>query len=63
MIDPTDATTVPKEMRGEVFHEVMVALEKALDERHVRLDLFGRLELLDLALDELEASFDPPHRH
>jgi hypothetical protein len=54
----TDPVTVPLDVRREALTAAMAGLEDCLAEHGVELDLFGRLELLDLALADLAAEYD-----
>lgn len=68
VIDPTDATTVDAVNRREALNAAMTGLEAYLAEHRIHLDLFGRLELLGLALDDLcdvydAADLTPPPTH
>jgi hypothetical protein len=58
MIDPIDATTVPYGIRREALNAAMVALEAYLAANEIHLDALARLELLDLALDDLAGEYD-----
>jgi hypothetical protein len=65
VIDPTDASTVPVDARDRVLSRLVTELERALADERIHLDYFGRLELLELALDDLEERFTehlPPVR-
>lgn len=46
------AAAVPSEIRDELVRRVLVLLEGFNDEHDLTLDLPGRLELLDVAMDE-----------
>ena len=58
--EPTDAATVRPEIRHRAFMTALEALERVLTAADCRLDLFGRLELLDLCLDDAEKRFGGP---
>ena len=58
MIDPQDAALVPRHVRVEALHEAEQAVGRVLERHGIQRDLFGRFELLDLALDEAEAEID-----
>ena len=67
MIDPQDAALVPRHVRVEALYEAEQAVGRVLTRHGIQRDLFGRFELLDLALDEAEAEIvnelaEPP-RH
>jgi hypothetical protein len=59
MIDPVDATTVPREIRREALSAAMLGLEEYLAKKGIHLDALARLELLDVALGDLAAEFEP----
>jgi len=56
MTDNPDPTTVPQEIRRRAFMAAEDALDKALIEAGYYLDLFGRLELIELGLADAAAS-------
>jgi hypothetical protein len=56
--DPADAATVPLEIRKHALRLALEAVDGYIRETGYVLDFFGRLELLDLTLDELEAEYD-----
>ena len=58
MIDPQDAALVPRHVRVEALHEAEQAVGRVLARHGIQRDLFGRFELLDLALDEAEAEIN-----
>jgi hypothetical protein len=58
MNDPTDAAIVPPEIRKHALRLALEAVDAYLRETGYALDFFGRLELIDLTLDELEAEYD-----
>ena len=58
MIDPQDASLVPRQVRREALYEAEQAVGRVLARHGIQRDLFGRFELLDLALDEAEAELD-----
>ena len=58
MIDPQDASLVPRHVRLEALYEAEQAVGRVLARHGIQRDLFGRFELLDLALDEAEAEID-----
>jgi hypothetical protein len=63
--DPTDATTIPPDVRHRALMAALVGVANVIEEAGHRLYLFGKLELLDLALDEAEDRFTdalPPLR-
>jgi hypothetical protein len=55
---PVDATTVPREIRREALNAAMLALEAYLAKNEMHLDALARLELLDMALDDLAGEFE-----
>lgn len=59
MIDPVDATTVPREIRREALSAAMLGLQAYLAMKEIHLDALARLELLDVALGDLAAEYDP----
>jgi len=59
MIDPVDATTVPRETRRETLNAAMHGLEAYLDAHEIHLDALARLELLDVALGDPGDDLDP----
>ena len=63
MIDPVDATTVPREIRREALNAAMLGLEAYLAMKEIDLDALARLELLDIALDDLACELDPVAGH
>ena len=67
MTDPQDAALVPRRVRREALYEAEQAVGRVLAHHGISRDLFGRFELLDLALDEAEAELDKqlaePPRH
>jgi hypothetical protein len=58
VIDPQDAALVPRHVRLEALHAAEQAVGRVLERHGIHRDLFGRFELLDLALDEAEAEFN-----
>lgn len=58
MTDPNDAASIPPEVRSEIRNVLDVEVRRVLAEHGLSLDLFGRLELLDLILDETEERFN-----
>ena len=58
MIDPQDAALVPRHVRGESLNAAEQAVGQVLERHGIHRDLFGRFELLDLALDEAAAEID-----
>lgn len=52
MIDPQDAALVPRDVRREALNAAEQAVGRVLERHGIHRDLFGRFELLDLALDE-----------
>ena len=56
--NPADAATVPPEIRRHALRLALEAVDAYLGETGYALDFFGRLELLDLTLDELESEYD-----
>jgi hypothetical protein len=58
MIDPQDAKLIPRTVRHEALHAAEQAVGAVLARHGYRRDLFGRLEVLDLALDDAEAEMD-----
>jgi len=63
--DPTDATTIPRDVRLSLLRAASDAVLVGLKARGLYLDYFGRFELLELALDDAQETFDaqlPPER-
>ena len=58
VIDPQDAALVPRHVRIEALHAAEQAVGRVLERHGIHRDLFGRFELLDLALDEAEAEIN-----
>jgi hypothetical protein len=58
-VDPTDATTVPLEVRRDVTTALLIAVERACREHDVYLDFPARLELIELCLDDIECMHAP----
>lgn len=58
---------MPRHVRREALYEAEQAVGRVLARHGIHRDLFGRLELLDLALDEAEAEISnelaEPPRH
>jgi len=50
--DPTDATTIPRDVRLSLLRAATDAVHVGLHARGYELDYFGRLELLELALED-----------
>jgi hypothetical protein len=59
LIDPVDATTVPREIRRELLNAAMLGLEAYLAREGIYLDALARLELPDVALGHLAHDLDP----
>ena len=55
MIDPQNAALVPRYVRLEALHEADQAVGRVLARHGIHPDLYGRFELLDLALDDAGA--------
>ena len=65
MNDPTDATTIPRDVRLALLRVATDAIHVGLRARDLELDYFGRLELLELALDDAHDTITaqlPPDR-
>ena len=65
MVDPQDAALVPRHVRHEALYAAEQAVGAVLARHGIHRDLFGRFELLDLALDEAELTnqlADEPRR-
>ena len=63
--DPTDATTIPRDVRLSLLRAATDAVNVGLQGRGLALDYFGRLELLELALDDAHETITvqlPPER-
>lgn len=63
--DPTDATTIPRDVRLSLLRVATDAVHIGLRARGLELDYFGRLELLELALDDAHETINaqlPPER-
>ena len=58
MTHPQDASLVPRRVRLEALYEAEQAVGRVLARHGIHYDLYGRFELLDLALDEAEAELD-----